>query len=243
MDNRALRIEFSEEKPKRPIILEGFPGFGFVSTITTEYLIKHLEAKPIGRIVSDKLTPVAAIHKSKVVYPLEIFYDKKTNIIIVQAITPVEGLEWRIADAIIELAKEVDAKEIISLEGVTSSDQGAESRVFAYTNREEKKKAFTEMKIKPLDEGIVLGVTGALLMKIKEKTPISCFFVETKTGLPDNKASAKLIEALNKYLGLSVDFKPLLKQAKEVEEKLRELLIKLGQAKKAKEEKNLSYMG
>ena len=36
-----------DKKPKNPIIIEGFPGFGFVGTIATEFLIDHLNAKPI----------------------------------------------------------------------------------------------------------------------------------------------------------------------------------------------------
>ncbi|MBW2965235.1 PAC2 family protein [Candidatus Woesearchaeota archaeon] len=39
-----------KEKPKNPIIIDGFPGFGLVGTISTEYLINELGAKPIGSI-------------------------------------------------------------------------------------------------------------------------------------------------------------------------------------------------
>lgn len=239
-ERKVMRIEFTEEKPDKPIIIEGFPGFGFVSTIATEYLIKHLDAKPIGRIVSDKLMPIAAVHKAEVIYPLEIFYDKKTNIMIVQAVTPVEGLEWRLADAIIELAEEVNAKEVISLEGVASPETD-EPNLFFYSNREEKKKQLADLS-KPLKEGIILGVTGALLMKAKD-IPFSCFFVETHAGLPDNRAAAKLIGLLDKYLGLTIDVKPLLKHAKEFEEKLKGLLSGLTEAKALKEKKKISYTG
>ena len=236
-----MRIEL-EERPQKPIIIEGFPGFGFVSTIATEFLIRHLGAKPIGRITSDKITPVAAIHKTALIYPLEIFYDKKTNIVLVQAVTPVDGLEWEIADTLVRLAKELKAKEFIGLEGVASTAQIKDPQTFYYASREEKKKAIQNMKVKPLDEGIIIGVTGALLMRMKE-TPISCFFVETHSDLHDNKGAAKLIEILDKYLGLTIDPKPLLAKAKEFEEKLKDLFTKLAEVKGEKEKKQLSYMG
>lgn len=240
-ERKVLRIEFTTEKPNKPIIIEGFPGFGFVSTIATEFLIRNLNAKPIGRIVSDKLMPIAAVHKAEVVYPLEIFYDKKTNIIIVQAVTPVEGLEWRLADAVIELAHEVNAKEIIALEGVAATGNRKESEVFFYSNREEKRKKLITLT-KQLQEGIILGVTGALLMKAQD-VPLSCFFVETMTGLPDNRAAAKLIELLDKYLGLDISTKPLMKHAEEVEEKLKKLLSGLTEAQALKDQKTISYTG
>ena len=69
-----------KQKPQNPIIIEGFPGVGLIGTITTEYLIKHLDAKPIGHIWSKDLSPVAAIHDGKDIQPLEIFYAKKKNI-------------------------------------------------------------------------------------------------------------------------------------------------------------------
>jgi hypothetical protein len=237
----VMRIEL-DEKPNKPIIIEGFPGFGFVSTIATEFLVKHLNAKPIGRIVSEKITPMAAIHKSRVIYPLEIFFDKKTNIVIVQAITPVEGLEWDIADTLIRLAKQLKAKEFIGLEGVSSAPQIKNPEVFFYANDAEKHKNFQEMQIKPLDEGIIVGVTGALMMRMKE-TPMSCFFVETHTDVPDNNGAAKLIATLDKYLGLDVDPKPLMEKAREVEGKLKDLLTKLNEVKADKETKQLSYTG
>ena len=120
------------KKPKNPIIIEGFPGFGFVSTIATEFLIKHLNAKRIGRIFSKNLTPMAAIHNSEVIDPLEIYYDKKYNLIIVRALANISGAEWEIADVIMDLAKDLKAKEIISLEGI-SGENVAKSKVYYFS--------------------------------------------------------------------------------------------------------------
>ena len=62
-----------DKKPRSPTIIEGFPGFGLVGTIAVEFLIKHLNAKPIGMVRSNELIPMAAIHESKVVEPIGIF--------------------------------------------------------------------------------------------------------------------------------------------------------------------------
>ncbi len=93
-----------------------------------------------------------------------------------------------------------------------------------------------------LKEGIIMGVTGAVLLRI-EKTPVSCIFVETHTNLPDSKAAAKIIEALDKYLGLKIDYKPLLQQAEKFEDKLKGLLTKSKEAEELSEKKKLSYVG
>ncbi|MCX6741866.1 MAG: PAC2 family protein [Candidatus Pacearchaeota archaeon] len=236
-----LKIELTEKPTTKPILIEGFPGFGFVSTIATEYLIKHLGAKSIGKISSDKVQPIAAIHKGELINPLGIFYDKKSNILIVQAVTPVDGLEWELAETINELVKQLKVKEIIGLEGVNSEVSGKDPKVFFYSKAKTVQDKLNKLKILPLEEGIIIGVTGALLMKTT--SPLSCFFVEAHSQMPDNKAAAKLIDTLDKYLKLQIDTGPLVEKAKEFEVKIKDLMTKVADAKSVKEDKALSYMG
>src|SRR3989338_5001941 len=106
--------------PKNPIIIDGFPGFGLVGTIATELLIEHLKTEQIGKIVHDESPVVVAIHENKVVEPFGIFYNKKYNIVILHVISTSSGHEWKLADILVQLAKDLNAKEIISLEGVGS---------------------------------------------------------------------------------------------------------------------------
>lgn len=231
------------DKPKEnAIIIEGFPGFGFVSTIATEYIIKHINAKPIGRITSSKLSPLVAIHKSEIIEPLQILYSPDKNIIIVQSVVPVQGIEWDIADTLIELAKQIKAKEIIGLEGVTGQQATEKPTTFFYTNIESNKKKFESFQLKDMTEGIIVGVTGALLLKVKD-LDFSCFFVETHSDLPDNTAAAKLIEILDKYIDLGVDYNPLVERAKEFEEKLKGFMNKLQNVKKQVDKDRLTYAG
>jgi predicted ATP-grasp superfamily ATP-dependent carboligase len=237
-----MKIELSEKPRPGAIIIEGFPGFGFVSTIATEYIIKHINAKPIGRIMSYKLSPLVAIHKSEIIEPLQILYDADKNIVIVQAVVPVNGIEWEIAETLLELAKEIKAKEIIGLEGVISQQPTEKPNAFFYTNIEKNKKKLEGMDLKNMTEGVIIGVTGALLLKCKE-TDFSCFFVETHSDLPDNTAAARLIEILDKYINLGVDYQPLIDKAKEFEEKLKGFMSKLSKVKQDVDKNHLTYTG
>lgn len=229
------------KKPKNPIIIEGFPGFGLVATIACEFLLDHLKTEQIGKILFEDMPPMVAIHENKVVEPLGIFYNKEYNLIIVHAVTASQGNEWKLADVIIELAKQLNAKEVISLEGVGSGHDVKESKTFYYSSDDKREKKLKEIGVEPLKEGIIMGVTGALL--VKHTTTISCIFAEAHTNLPDSKAAAKLIETLDKYLGLKVDYKPLLEQATKFEGKLRGLIEKSQEAQDISEKKRLSYVG
>ena len=96
--------------------------------------------------------------------------------------------------------------------------------------------------MEPLTEGIIVGVTGALLLR-SEKVPVSCVFAEAQNNLPDSKAAAKVIEKLDKYLGLDVDYKPLLEQAEKFEGKLKNILTQSQKAQDISEKKKMSYVG
>jgi len=231
-----------EKKPKKPVIIEGFPGLGLIGPITTEFLVKHLNAKSIGYIWSEDLLPIATIHEAKVIQPIEIFYDEKNNIVIVHVLTDVKGLEWELSEVLEKLYKELNAKELISIEGIFSREISGEYKTYYYTNNLRKKKIFEKMNIESLREGIIMGVTAAMILK-KRNIIASGIFVESHTKLPDSRAAAKIVQVLNEYLGLNVDYKPLIKTAEAFERKLKSLLEQIKSAKKYKLEEHPSYFG
>lgn len=230
-----------KEKPKNPIIIDGFPGFGLVGTIATEFLLEHLKMKPIGHIWLDELQPMIAVHEEKVVHPLGLFYNKKYNLLILHVVTAAQGIEWKLGNIILDIAKQLSAKEIISLEGVGSTTEKEEPKTFFYSNNEKKRNELKRIGLEPLKEGIVMGVTSALLLKAK--LPMTCLFVETHSNLPDSKAAAKIIEMLDKYLGLDIDYEPLLKTAAKFEEKLKAIFGKAQESAELQEKKKMSYVG
>ena len=230
------------KKPKNCIIIEGFPGFGLVGTIATEFLIEHLQTEQIGKILFNDMPAMVAIHESKIVEPLGIFYNQKYNVVLLHAITAATHYEWEMADIVEKMATNLGAKEIVSLEGVGSATEGEESRVFYYSNNQKNSKVFEKAGIEVLKEGIIIGVTGAVLLRV-EKTPVSCIFAETHSNLPDSKAAAKIVEALDKYLGMDLDYKPLLEQAAKFEQKLKTMLQKSQEAQDMSDKKKLSYFG
>ncbi len=230
------------KRPKNPIIIEGFPGFGLVGTIASEFLIDHLKTEQIGKITFEEMPPMVAIHESEVVEPLGIFYSKEYNVVILHAVTASAGFEWKLADALEEVAKQLNAKEIISLEGVGSAEDTIETKPFYYTSDPKKRKVFEKFGVEPLKEGIIMGVTGAMLLKT-DAFSISCIFAETHSNIPDSKAAAQVIKILDKYLGLKVDPQPLLQQAEKFEDKLKGLLSKSKEVAELSEKKRMSYVG
>ncbi len=235
-----MKIELTK-KPQNVVILGGFPGFGLVGTITSEYLIDHLQAEKIGSVWFSEMNAMIAIHDSKIVEPFGIFYSKKYNLVVFHAITNVAGLEWKIAMAMQELASKLKAKEIICIEGVGGMPgKKSTGKYYYYSNKNKKK--WESIGVTNMSEGIVVGPTASMMLKMK-KFPISCVFAETASNLPDSRAAANTIKALDSYLGLKVDYRPLLKKAEVFEGKLKGLMEGANKVKLDKAKKEISYMG
>ncbi|MDP3698628.1 MAG: PAC2 family protein [Nanoarchaeota archaeon] len=228
------------KKPKNVTIIEGFPGFGLIGTIAIEFLMDHLETEKIGIIEMDEVPAMIAIHQSKVIEPVSLHYNKEYNMVLVHAINIGKNTGWKLSEMIEQLAEELSAKEVVSLEGVGSPNPG--NKVFYYSTQNGTYSKKLSAIASPLSEGIVVGVTGALLAR-SLKIPVIAFFAEAQSGLPDSRAAAEIIKALDAYTGLKIDTKPLLQQAKMFEEKLKGIVQKSGKAEELQEEKQDNYFG
>ena len=81
---------------------------------------------------------------------------------------------------------------------------------------------------------------AGLLLRDKN---VNVIFASTTSKLPDSKASAKVIEIIDKYLNLNVDYKPLLKQAEIFELKLKKILERSNNALEKVKNKQMDYVG
>ncbi len=230
------------KKLKNPTVIIGFPGFGLVGTITTEFLIDHLRTEEIGNLWFEEIPAIAAVHDSKLIHPISIHYNKEYNIVVVHGVTPTVGMEWKIVSVVLNFLESVDAKEIISIEGIGSLEQNERPKIFFFTSDKKVTERLRVAGLEALKEGIIVGITGALLLKAKKQN-LTCIFAESHSNLPDSGAASHVIIALDKYLGLNVDPKPLVEQAERFEGKLKKLLESGQQLSQEQKKKELSYMG
>ncbi len=226
---------FTKIKANATVIC-GFPTFGLLGAITTEFLIEHLNAFEVGVIHYEEVYPTIAVHRGKIIKPIAIYYDKKNNIVLFHVILGTKGIEWKLADTIASFAKSIKAKEIINIEGVPKLDTSNKINAYYLGNHK-----FADLDVKQLQESVLVGVVAGLFLRIKKN--ISSLFIESKSNLPDSKGAAKAIEIIDKYLNLHVDYKPLLKQAELFEQKLKSIVEQGNKVMKTIKNKDMSYVG
>ncbi|MFC1801043.1 proteasome assembly chaperone family protein [Nanoarchaeota archaeon] len=232
---------YLSKKPKGVTIVEGFPGMGLIGTIATEFLVDHLKTEKIGSIEIEDSPAMIAIHEGRVIEPVSIYYNKQYNIVLIHAISLGKDMGWKLSETIRQVATTLQAKEIVSLEGVGSARMDNKSEIFYYATHKAKEKQLS-LIAKPLKEGIIVGTTGALMAR-ERKIPVTALFAETHSNMPDSKAAAKLIQSLDSYLNLKVDPKPLIKQAEEFEAKIKKMLDQGQETDQLAKKKKLSYVG
>lgn len=228
------------KKIKNPIIIEAFPGIGLIGSITTEYLVNHLNCEEVGQIILDDIVPIVAIHSEKLIKPVSLYYNQKNNILIIHSISPVKGIEWKISEAVFEIIKKTQPKQIISLDGVGSQKKDS-SEVYFYSNNKKLESKLEKIGMKSLKESIIMGVTATVMSKIKKD--FVGIFAETHLNLPDSRAAASIIEVLDKYLNLKVDYKPLIKKAEMFEDKIKDIMSKSKDLSSLQENKQVNYFG
>lgn len=238
-----MKTKIKTKPKKNATIITGYPGFGLVGTITTEYLINHLNTKKIGSFYSEEIPAMVAIHEGKLIDPIGVYYNNKNNIIIVHAVTNLTGNEHDFSETLFNFANKIEAKEIINLEGVGTKTPTQNVKLYSFSPNDIKRKKLASIGLTELKEGIVVGVTGLNLLNSSSKIPVSCIFAEAHSALPDSMASAKIIEYLDKYLKLNVDYLPLVKQAEVFEDKIKGIFKKTEEARDKQLEKQISYFG
>src|SRR3989338_8277446 len=97
-------VELSK-KPKGVTVIEGFPGLGVVSTITTSFLLEHLETEQIGKhwFEEKEVAPIISIHNCQLIDPVSIHYSKKYNLVIIHSITSPLYIEWKAANFVLDI--------------------------------------------------------------------------------------------------------------------------------------------
>src|SRR3989344_2556189 len=232
------------EKPQNVRLILGFPGFGLVGTIATKFLIEHLDVKKIGEIESNRLLPLAAIHKNKLIGPFDLFYNKKFNLVILQTLSELAGFEWKVSETIEELTRILNVKEVIILEGLPSDKAKNTLKTFFYSDNNAK--AGEKMGLPLLQEGVMMGVTATVMLKL-EDIPVSVILAESPSKFPDSEAAARTIQSLDKYWNMDIDYKPLMKAAKNFEVMLKEMMEKVKEqqvsAPSSNRNPDLEYIG
>jgi predicted ATP-grasp superfamily ATP-dependent carboligase len=212
------------------IVLSSFPSAGLAATVAASYIVRSLNLPRIGVVDQPDGPGIAIVQSGRVQPPVRVHGRSDLAVLLSELpVAPGNGAE--LARAILGGAERRKARLILSLEGVVAHPPVPEQSetpetVWAAIARpdpgllEQLKRA----RVRPLEDGIIGGVSGALLVGgIRRTIPVATLLVSARdSGYPDHRAGAVLIETLDRLLPeLRIDTGPLRTQAEVIEQALR----------------------
>ena len=211
-------VETKQVNLKGYTMIEGFPGLGLSGTIGAKYIVEKLKFEQIGYIDSRFFLPIIRIQGGVPMHPVRIYVDRKKKIVVILAeqiitheIAPI------IAKDLIEWVKKKGIKTVISTSGIKTNEP---TKVYAFASDEASKKIIKKSGIKIIESGITSGVTALMMLYLKDnKINAYCLLGNTSTSA-DYRAAAELVKAIGILTGLKIDVKPLVKEAKVLEDAL-----------------------
>ena len=252
-------VLLKNKKFSNATLFTGLPGIGLVGKICVDYLLKQLKNEKIGEIISDSFPP--AVHTKDAIIELikdEFFsYSSKGNDFVFLAGPVQPNLDARMstgqehyefAEKIVEAAKALGVKRIVTLAGINVGDKRMETEPRAISARTSQKilDEFSAAGAVPgKAEGLVSGAAGLILGIAKENgLEGACLMGETNVRLVygDHGAAKKLLEILVKKFGFKIEMGSIEKEAKSIEQAFKQLAKQFEEVDEKPSEESPSYI-
>ena len=209
------------EDVKDAVVLEGSPELGLIGNILGWLLVEELKMKQIGYIDSKDFPPLAVLYKGIAIHPFRIYSSDGIVLFLSDFIIP-PTVSYDMSNAIVDWMEKNNSKELITFNSMVVMEKS--DSVAAAANSKDSLKRLGDLDLPILPFGNVNGLSGSLLTRTATRDiPASCLFAEVLNQYPDPRAAASLVNVLNKMLNIEVNAEPLLKEADEIEDRLKEL--------------------
>lgn len=227
------------EKVKFPVkgstLIVGIPDVGLVGVIASSHLIQTLKMSEVGYVDSDAIPPIVVIHENEPKSPIRLYNSGNIIILTTEIVLPTQTVFF-LSRSIVRWAASRGVNLIMGITGLAVPNrlEIEKPAVYGIGSTAEARELVSKAKIKPFDEGLLVGAYATLLREcLRENMPNITLLAEAHLQFPDPGASASIIESLNNLLNLNVDVKELIDKAEEIRIKARELMRRTEQQLRA----------
>ncbi|MDI6884477.1 MAG: proteasome assembly chaperone family protein [Hadesarchaea archaeon] len=239
---------------RKPILIGGLPGMGYVGKLAAEHLLEQLHAKKFAEIHSPHFPHHVVIEDGGVLRALrnELFYVRAggNDIIIwvgdVQPISP-EG-HYEVVEGVLDEMKTLGVKQVFTLGGyATGKYSKVQRKVIGMGDTRLLEKLDARGVVVERKGGPIIGAAGLLLALGQLRgIPGVCLLGETHGMVVDHRAAQAVLRVLVDVLGLKVDMSNLEQRAKATEQTIdrvrREMELRERKARR-REEEEVWYIG
>jgi uncharacterized protein len=209
------------EDIENAVVIEGSPELGLIGNIIGWLIVEQLKMREIGYVESKYFPPLAVLYKGIAIHPFRIYEGEGLVLFLSDFLIPPD-IVYDMTDVIVNWMEKNNSKELITFNSIIVKEKS--QLVAGAANSEESLKRLGDLNIPILPFGNLNGISGTLLTRSMIKgIKASCLFGEVINPYPDPRAAASVIDVLNKMIDKKIDSEPLLKEAEEIENRLKEL--------------------
>jgi uncharacterized protein (TIGR00162 family) len=216
------------QKPdlKKPTLICGLPGSGYVGKLAVDHLVSELNAIPIGEVYSSSFPPQIMIKPDGTSEPMKnvLYASKGSNsradfLIFTGDSQPVfPDANYEISDRVVELAHELGTETIFTLAAYITGGFVNKPKVYGTATTIELAQELEKKGVVKMSEGTITGMNGVLIGVAKKKGLVGASLLgETSGYIIDAKASQAVLEVLSQLLNIQFSMATLDSRAKETE--------------------------
>jgi uncharacterized protein len=212
--------------PKKPVLICGLPGSGYVGKLAVDYLVTVFKAKKFMELYSSSFPPHVNINETGLATMLkgELYHAETgqgNDLIIFTADTQptTSSGEYELAEAVVKQVKEMNAELVFSLAAYITGSFVKERRVFGTVTSLELLPRLSQNGIQIMREGGISGMNGVMIGMAKlHKIDGISLLGETPGYLLDPAASQSVLESLSRILDIKIDMTAIQERAKEAQQ-------------------------
>ncbi len=228
-----------------PWLVAVWPGMGSVALLAGGYLVQQLEARPAAELSAKDFFEVQDVDVKNGVaaparLPQSVFFEwrdprgQRDLLIFVGQAQPSSG-GYTLCQKLIDYASQRGVRRFFTFAAMATQLQlGTRPKVYAVATSAPTLRAARRAHVEVMNEGQISGLNGVLLAAGAERgLHGTCLLGELPffaVGVPNPRAARAVLEVFTQIAGIDLDFAELDRQARAVEQNLKQLLERMSQA-------------
>ncbi|MFH1190050.1 MAG: PAC2 family protein [Candidatus Omnitrophota bacterium] len=230
---------FKEVELTDPVMIAGWPGMGSVALGVVDYLHRKLPSEKLAEIRLDPMAMIDSVVIEEGVASMPpgpknmLFYTKNPDLIILEGEVQLAGPAGvALLNKVLDMAVRYNVKAIYTGAAFPLPISHKEDPdIYGAVNNKATRPMLSKYGIKTMEAGHISGLNGLVLGLAKERN-INAFCLlatmpQYAISLPNPKASAAIIEALQKILNFVVSLEEMDDYIRDMDEKLSSIEDKI----------------
>lgn len=228
-----------------PWLVAVWPGMGSVALLAGSYLVQQLEAQPAAELSAKDFFEVQDVEVKNGVaaaarLPQSVFFEwrdprgRRDLLIFVGQAQPSTG-GYVLCQKLVDYAVQRGVRRFFTFAAMATQLQlGTRPKVYAVATSASTLRSVRRANVEVLSEGQISGLNGVLLAAGAERgLQGACLLGELPffaVTVPNPRAARAVLEVFTEVAGLDIDFTELDRQAKKIEQDLKQLLERMSRA-------------